>query len=1029
MIPLTPADQAALAQAIIDALLKKTSAAGVAGKQPAKPEVIVGRGGNSNRAAPLGAGGQIPGAIQFNKEVQELAKALNSHGIGNKLKQFGETLKGVAEAGGITKSIVANQRMEMVEEAKAIMATQSGVFQRMSDSMIKYVEADGTNIKELSKLTNTISELRANWHKQTKDQFIEAGDVNFGALVDQLEWMETMDPTEFENLFTELPKSVFETIQKVRAQGFDASKLGPDEIEEVQSALNAVSDALEQGALDIAEVGKSMTGQIADLAADHSKRMTAIMRGTYLALGSGIWQMAEDSLFRFQASIGDTYHKAAIGMGMSHREVQEGMLDYRDTLRMEAAKLGTDIYSSASEDRMREIQNMGETFGLVSDEAFRFGMQMMESASLTGLSATLNSTDMRRFYAESAKTMGMTVQEFGDFFNGLSKDSSFVGFVNNIKAMGGNTQKVLQDEMGRRMKMNKLLGINNEQMQQRINMENSKKWAPLVDKYKSKLGTGELLKKYNEAAGGKALTAEQMEIGKTWAFDPSQLTKDEWKVFNEQVMPLLTVGPELVNRKYEDAAKKAADRGDKAEAERLRGLGNIEKSMLGVFGGLAPDSFDTKAADVAYAKLGQLGEVSGGIPIEEVLTAISAGTLQAGPMKDAVDAITGGNEKAMGMADKQLKSIEGIEGMLKTYMFGKETARGVGASGAAKMIGGLTGAFGSLFMEMTKYRMLHKALTGETITYTSMLKNLGGGIKETVTGAFSVFHNLGPKIGINDLAAAAGKHAAQMEAANGALGRFGVRLGTAGKMLGALGAIAAAAFIGWEIGKWIYEAIKDSPWFTDAADKTFDYFTLKKERALWNKMFGDESKKDWSKLDTNDAKQVDEYKRWRMQYEGGMDEDEIKKMSAEQAAAAYDRRFDSRDKGFVTDKLAESSQRAALLNQQINDVRLKTAETPQESKAAEVLKEHMAKLEEEFAVAKEEKDKLTEQLLRIADNTEKTASGVNKTNDLTAKGQEDAKTAEEKRIQAEKEKANKLAGVDQAIVNAQTNANAMLGLG
>lgn len=275
MMGLSPAEQSALN--VIEALLKKNkgrgSAASAAADQPAKPEVIVGRGGNSNRAAPLGAHGQIPGAIQFNKEVQELAKALNSHGIGNKLKQFGQTLKAVAEAGGVTKSIVASQRIEMVEEAKAIMATQSGVFQKMSDSMIKYVEADGTNIKELSKLTNTISELRANWHKQAKDQFIEAGDVNFGALVDQLEWMETMDPTEFENLFTELPKSVFETIQKVRTQGFDASKLGPEEIEEVQSALNAVSDALEQGALDIADVGKSMTGQIADLSADHSKRI------------------------------------------------------------------------------------------------------------------------------------------------------------------------------------------------------------------------------------------------------------------------------------------------------------------------------------------------------------------------------------------------------------------------------------------------------------------------------------------------------------------------------------------------------------------------------------------------------------------------------------------------------------------------------------------------------------------------------------------------------------------------------------
>jgi hypothetical protein len=806
-------------------------------------------------------GGKIPAAAALNRSVKEMSESFERANR-NIFKKAGESVSSVINTAFHPLAAFSQKQKDRFEEivgdTRQFADEQLEEHRKMVQHMIGYIEKPGTDLSKLSDTTNLLEEYNVKLHElanNTKSTSAEYGEL-FNKITNLQE--ATAGAVDVMGL---LDDETQKTLKQMRTKGptVVTDKSSDDDKAQYakeQQALGKLASAMEGSAEVMSEATQMVTTNIQRTIEQHSMKMGTLMKSMAGVSVYGAKNMMDDILFRYQANISESFHEAGVRMGMSQDEISQGLLRYRDTLRQEAMSMDGSLYDAANEEAMLQIADAGKAFGLIGGEAFSFGMRIKESAKFTGMAADLNTKEMVRFYKEAANALNVPIQEFGEIFNDMSKDPAFVGFANNLRLLGSSTQKVLVNEMKSRIKMNKILGLSNENMQQRLNMENAKKWAPIVEKYKSMMGAGQLAEQYERVLGIE-LSDDQKEILKKYAFDPSNLTAEQKKTFNETIAPLMEAGPALFQERYTQMIQNAQDRGDEAEANRLIAEKAQAQEILQLFGGFTGEMFDVNRSEQVNAALNNLADKTG-ISKEEIMNQITSGTVNA-QLQQAMDTLSGANELLTGKESEGYEQTGGY-GMGTEFAYKEinEFVQGLTKSSLVQTFSGIGVAGFTLASSMLQNALLMKALTVGGLGQTAAKAGILSKAFTKVTGRFSTFSLnpfnktiAGAQVGVKGL------DTGIRNATSGVAGSFKTFSGNLLKVAGA----AAMAYQVWELGTQagtaMYEKWKDEDWFIGAGDilgKTIDFI----------KPWGDD-RASQDELDAENIRMVNEARRNRLQ--------------------------------------------------------------------------------------------------------------------------------------------------------------------
>lgn len=776
---------------LADATIKRMMTAGAIGNMN-KPETErKGRGGDSNGLLP----GDAPDDKKFNTEYKRSIDRLTDSLNKSRESIIKRTFSSAKEFAKIPTKFLSGERKldKITKDASEFGSYQNDMFKDIIDRTVEYIRKPNTDFSVISDQINALDEYNKKLHEYaSNDEITKAQADELKALRQQI-----YNHKISVDLFKGLTSAQITAIKSIESKGFKSTD--PKKIKAASDALGALSTSAHDSSTSIKTVTKSVADNMNAMSDAMSDRAKQIVRISAASFGAGMVQWFNDTVFQYQSSISEQFKVDAIRMGMSHRELQHGILEFRDVLRAESVAQSLDSLYDVD---MTKIQELGKTFGYINDEAFKFGMQMKQSAQQIGLGADFSPDKMSLFYADAAKTLNMTAGEFGEYFNALSKDANFVGFVNTLRTTGDNVTDVLTAEIKNRIRMNKLLGLGNEELQNRINLENEKKWQPLAEKYKQSFGI-ELLMGQFEQELGLAFSDREKKLMKMYFKDPAMLTAKEREEISGPLQALLAA-PAAQIEKYNKMYQAEPDL-DKRNLifDQMKGM---QLEITKVFGDLAGKTgFDLAASENAVAMASKLN-------MGVLEYAKNLALMENAPKEflDAVRKITGETEKPKG---KGIDGLEGIDGFLindatiSAIQEIHETIVGTAQSGVAKTGLGIAGGIASMGWDILQMRMMHNLVSGKGV-FTGMFSKAGwfGAISDLVGGT---------------------------KAAVGSIGGFGKTVGSIAtgpiSKLGLVATNAAAALAGlaaWEAGKvfgdFIYQNAKDKDWFIDSIDSYMD---------------------------------------------------------------------------------------------------------------------------------------------------------------------------------------------------------------
>jgi hypothetical protein len=664
----------------------------------------VGRGGNANGVSPNASGPTGRGDI---KSVQELTKSVKL--LKDRMgKIAGGTILGMGESKFLNALNLRQGLLDsFVADAKNIRDNEDSdsVYYKLAQKTIEYIEASGTKISALDDLPQAIERYRIKLHELSKstDDASKLSD-EFKSLISNIQNLKDASGNTVD-LFEAFDDESKQVIMDIKTHGIEVDKTS-DRYKNQVTVMGELSEVMKHSADIISETTKSVANNYETMMLNSRKQFMSAMKMVAVAGAAGVGQMINDAFraYDYMTPVGAFNATAwdlkgtALSMGMSMRDLQMGMMQYRDVLRNEASILGRGVFDG---DTIEQIQDMGHAFGLNGQEAFHFGMRMRETAMQLGISSEASRDSYRTMtdmYKETAKTMNMSVSEFGDFMNEISSDPAMAGIANVIRSQGGDLQSRLANEIKLRAQTNKLLGLSNEQIKEQIMLENAKKWAPITERYRADVGVQNLVKQL-EKSTGMTLSDEAKEAMRIQAFDPAAMNDEQRKLFQEQVVPFLRAAPAA----YNEEISKMSEGMNFNQQMGLARQAAIQKELIRQYSDMAGTTDYLAQSEAVLANMQKfIGESN--FTNQDVINAM-AGTLERTP----------DNEELFSRIDTALGKTEAspeAPGFIQKILEGLDFFTGIGVSGFGKAVGAFGGAVAIFAKTVLMNQLAQSALLG-----------------------------------------------------------------------------------------------------------------------------------------------------------------------------------------------------------------------------------------------------------------------------------------------------------------------------
>ena len=831
-----------------------TAASSANGAKKSKYEDTKGRGGNLNKDSDkierlVAGGGKLPAARELNKNLKELTDSINKSGFKNSIKRaaegINEAFDNLIHPKQSHQARITNVRNQMLEEAEEFAAMQIDAQKKMLESVIKHIKEEGTDFGTIQKTAGEFEKATIKLHELSN----ETGDVRDGLneLDEQLKKLKEAAVGGYDALSTLSAEQlqVYNERKSNPITGDPNSEEYKKKQKDLQEVIHALNESLTDGANVLNEGTRKISDNIQGMIAEHRVNMTKASKAMLLVSGHGIMNFFEDTLFQAQANIGTGLRSTALMLGMSHRELQEGFLQYRDVIRLEAGIRKGQVLDSQSEDFMEDSANLFRSFGYAEDAAFHMGMRLREAAKNAGIGANLNLKSMKDFYKGSSIVLNQTVEEFGDFFNDLSKDSGFAAFNYALRTSSKNVQEGMQKEIFTRMKMNKLMGLTNEELQKRLNLEQESAWSSLEEKYKRQTGVKTLMK-ILEKEGLAKFSGEEYAAVEAHGLNPLATTDAQKDAVNG-VLAILKVAPTLIQEK---GAKEYQRTGDIGVLHRQQAL--IEQTRI--FGDMTGELFGwnpKESANVAAQYANYAEETNSTmLQVADNMRLYASNSNQMDPtLRKLFDTMTGQTaaEQAIGDEKDGYKGVTGL-GAALTYMDAKEKAMVIAQNTIIQTFAAVARAGYDLIGAYYMQAILLKGI------------GLGGGVATAGRAAAGVAA-AGTKMtaGILGVTTSLGLlNAQQWDAIKGG-GFQGLKAASGGllRIAGAAYFIYESAVLGYKLGTYLYNQWKDKEWFTNAADTTFDVMHIAARVVADNLTFGMYSRRERAQKEAEFQQEVD----------------------------------------------------------------------------------------------------------------------------------------------------------------------------
>lgn len=412
-------------------------------------------------------------------------------------------------------------------------------------------------------------------------------------------------------------------------------------------------------------------------------------------------------------------------MGMSQAELSTLIGENKEVLRL----LGKgDQNAFIDSEQFKQLQNGAKMFGVAGKDAAelvgKISRLQLEMGQLISKESIRSQMDV---FKKLSDTTNMTVDELIDFQSELNKS----GFISTMTAQLANKsekqrQELIADEIDKRYKLNKSLGMSNEQLKQRIQMETNSKYKDLASFIKQQIG-GEIASDRYEQMTGKKLSDEQRRLFALEASNNLTLPASDPRK-KEAMMQV---------QEFQTAVQKALTQGS-LEAAKSGDFNNlysdmIERQILGTFGVVANEQDNIESAANSNRVAKQINDNIFGKNAKKDLKQIDVNTV--GASSDKLTTVFNG----VGIAAQEVK--EKFEGLSKS-IFGGGIAAGVNLG--ASVINLLAASKGLSHL-LGKGNMFQNAMQTLTSSSSNAAKSIGG--MASNTSNFSrMFARIAPKL-------------------------------------------------------------------------------------------------------------------------------------------------------------------------------------------------------------------------------------------------------------------------------------------
>lgn len=467
-----------------------------------------GRGGNANSLQPddpqgyMNSSGSIKATKTLTKSLDSLVLELSKQRMfGNRTKTAesmrpGSTTRTASNnfdlslLDRIIPSRIINRKKEeaidnLTKNAAELVDKNNGPFKDLAKKTLDYIRNPNTDLKKLDEVTNDIDDLRRSLH-----QLHKTGNLNNRTLTmfaDQMALI-TDHSDEQIDIFGALSKETQELIKSIREGKTTFDQANDKHV----GAVAEISSALENAGNSISEVSMSVSENMQKMIDDIHDRWKTARIAFIASLSFGAVQFAKDITSQYNTLMPRNFWVENLlgNTGLSTEDVFVGISQYRQTLREAAIRNGVDFYDYIG-GMLRDGsgQDLGESIGLSGEAAWQFTLKLRDSVRNLGLAASPSSyAAMLEFYKDSALLLGKTTEEFAEEFSNLASDPLMISMVNNLLYQGEKANEAFKKEMTSRMRMNKLLGMTNEQLMEQIRLEQKQSYLPLEQKIRESIG-------------------------------------------------------------------------------------------------------------------------------------------------------------------------------------------------------------------------------------------------------------------------------------------------------------------------------------------------------------------------------------------------------------------------------------------------------------------------------------------------------------------------------------------------------------
>lgn len=439
------------------------------------------------------------------------------------------------------------------------------------------------------------------------------------------------------------------------------------------------------------------------LSASRDEMYENIISGTKWGMGialAGATQLWSDGAYAIRGQIEEQRRWQAATMGMSNKELLTGMMVYRDTLRKMASEQGINFEDLDIE----QLQDMGKKYAISGEEAFHYGLRMKEATQLLALGSKANLEHMSDLYANSARLLNMTVDEFGEQFSEMANDPGLVAFMNIMKGTGPNMQATLAKELTTRIKVNKVLGQSNDHMKERMRLEAGNKFGGIEAFIKRQVGTSMEMDLLSDVTGID-FTEEDMRLGGMNRADMTSAEANTWE----------TSGRVKYETAYADAARKHTEALENASAtlmadgtvvtveaardainQEYRGVMTILEAARGIHG-------QASVAETADAKYNTVVALLSGTTLEGKATEVINDMMDWTDIRGSVgDSIADKLETTLGFNETRIEA----SGTRQTALGVAENASGIVQSGIGKVLAGIVITLGNILAQNVLTNMI-----------------------------------------------------------------------------------------------------------------------------------------------------------------------------------------------------------------------------------------------------------------------------------------------------------------------------------